>query len=100
MAVAASDEHEESVPADRGVPAISEPATSRLVAELVEREIVTRIAQQLPGPEPYERAAIFVTQMSGVIFHRYLLRVEPIASMPAEEIVQRLVPSLRRALEG
>ena len=79
--------------------AASEPALSRLVAELVEREIVARIAERIPGPEPYERAAIFVAQMSGVIFHRYLLRVEPIASMPVEEIVRRLVPSLRSALE-
>jgi hypothetical protein len=66
---------------------------------MVEREIVAKIAERLPGPEPYERAAIFVTQMSGVIFHRYLLRVEPIASMPVEEIVRRLVPSLRSTLE-
>lgn len=78
--------------------AIGETTTSVLVAELIEREIVARIAERLPGPEPYERAAIFVTQMSGVIFHRYLLRVEPIASMPAEEIVRRLAPSLRLAL--
>lgn len=79
--------------------AIGETALSQLVAEMIEREIVARIAERLPGPEPYERAAIFVTQMSGVIFHRYLLRVEPIASMPVEEIVRRLVPSLQSALE-
>jgi AcrR family transcriptional regulator len=79
--------------------ATSEPAMNRLVAEAVEREIIARISDRLPGPDSQGRAAIFCAQISGVIFSRYLLRLEPLASMPNEELVRRLGPPLQLTLK-
>jgi AcrR family transcriptional regulator len=79
--------------------AIGEPATQRLVAEAVEREIIDRLASRLRGPDRDRRAAIFCSQMSGIIFSRYLLRVEPLATMTTEEIARRLAPSLQLILD-
>jgi hypothetical protein len=42
----------------------------------------------------------FCTQMAGIIVTRYLLRVEPIASMPAEEVARLYGPAVRAALQG
>jgi hypothetical protein len=38
--------------------------------------------------------------MMGLIFMRYLLEVEPIASMPAEELVAIYAPTIQRYLTG
>lgn len=78
--------------------ATSDPAVRRLAAEAVAREIMTPLAERIGGPDAGTRAAAFGAQVSGVIFSRYLLRIEPIASMPAEEIVRALAPSLALAL--
>ncbi len=77
---------------------LSDPGVRRLAAEAVAREIVAPLAERIGGPDAGTRAAAFGTQVSGVIFSRYLLRIEPIASMPAEEIVRALAPSLALTL--
>jgi AcrR family transcriptional regulator len=78
--------------------ALSEPGVAQLLREAVQREMVERIAQRLGGEGARTRAAMLSVQLSGVIFTRYVLQLEPIASMPADEIVRRLAPSLRLAV--
>ena len=79
--------------------AASEPDVNRLVSEVVASEIVARLADRLPGPAALQRAAAFCTQMAGVVFSRYLLRVEPVASMPVDDVVRHLAPSLQLSLQ-
>jgi AcrR family transcriptional regulator len=71
---------------------------TRVVREAVGREIVDRLAKRLGGAAASQRAAAMSTQMAGLVFARYLLRLEPIASMSVEEVVQRLAPSLQLAI--
>jgi AcrR family transcriptional regulator len=78
--------------------ATSDPDLQRLVREFVEREIIGRIAVRIGGPAATERAAIFAATISGLLFSRHLLGVEPIASMDADELARRLGPSLQLAL--
>lgn len=78
--------------------ATAEPDLARLVREAVGREIVTRLAARLGGVGAEQRAAAFTTQIAGIVYARYLLRLEPIASMPAADVVARLAPSLQLAL--
>jgi AcrR family transcriptional regulator len=78
--------------------AVADPEVTRLLRELVSRELVDLLAERLGDPEGRERAGAFVAQMSGLIFSRYLLRLEPIATMTADEVVRRLAPSLEIAL--
>jgi AcrR family transcriptional regulator len=80
--------------------AANDPAISRLAAEMVEREIIARLADRIGGEDALRRAAALCAQMAGLIFSRYLLRLEPIASMPAEDIIRALEPSLAEALFG
>ncbi|MFD5818598.1 TetR family transcriptional regulator [Streptomyces sp. NPDC127038] len=80
--------------------AIDDDALGSLVKEAVEREIVERIAGLVPGRDARQRAAAFTTVVAGLITTRYLLRLEPIASMPSDEVVRYMSPHLRQALRG
>jgi AcrR family transcriptional regulator len=80
------------------IAATTEPDLNRLVAEAVGGEIVARLAERLGGRDASHRAAAFSTQIAGVVYARYLLRLEPIASMSVAEVVRHLAPSLQLAL--
>ncbi|MER5468137.1 TetR family transcriptional regulator [Streptomyces sp. NPDC002685] len=80
--------------------AIDDDPVGELVKEAVEREIVDRIATLVPGRNARQRAGSFTTVIAGLIATRYLLRLEPIVSMTADEVVRFVSPQLRQALRG
>jgi AcrR family transcriptional regulator len=79
-------------------------ATNEEVAALlrgfIEREIVSRLAARLDVPDAAERAELAAAQLVGTAMLRLIVRVEPLASMPQEELVARLAPVLQRHLTG
>jgi AcrR family transcriptional regulator len=79
--------------------ALNDPTMTNLVRDGIVREIIDKVAERLGGPDGAGRAAAFAIQAAGVIFTRYLLKVEPIASMSADEIVRHLAPSLQLVLD-
>jgi AcrR family transcriptional regulator len=81
-----------------GAALLQEPELTRLFREVLEREIVGRVADHLGGADAPYRAAAFSAQVAGVIFSRYLLQLEPIASMSGDELVRCLAPAMRAAL--
>jgi hypothetical protein len=46
------------------------------------------------------RAQFFVSQLMGVVMARYIVKVEPFASLPAEQIAQTVGPNMQRYLTG
>lgn len=80
--------------------AVQDPDLTRLVRELLEREVVGRIADHIGGPGATARAGAFGVQLSGLIFARYILALEPLASMTPDELIRHLSPGLRAALRG
>lgn len=78
--------------------AASDPTMGRLIAEMVERDLIDPVARRLSGATARDRAAAFCTGTAGLIFLRYMLRAEPVASMPAERLVELLAPALQTAL--
>lgn len=90
---------------ERGAPlhvmlraAAHDPDVARLVSEMAEREIVGRIAERLGGADARQRAGMFAAQITGLIFTRYLVQLDPIATMRADELVRRMAPGLRAVL--
>jgi AcrR family transcriptional regulator len=75
------------------------PATERL-REFVQAELLARIAGRLDVPDADRRAALFGSQLIGLLLYRHVLHVEPVAAMPAEELVRRAAPALQRHLAG
>ena len=80
--------------------AITDPDVARLFREMAEREMIGRIAERLGGPDATRRAAVAASQMAGMIFMRYVLALEPLASMPIDELTGRMTPALAAALTG
>jgi len=94
--------HPERGPALRALAqaALFDPEVSRLFREMAEREMVGRIAERLGGADASARAALAASQVAGLIFLRYVLRLEPLASLSVDELVARMTPPLRSALTG
>ena len=63
---------------------------------LVERGL----GELLPGPDPRLRAQLVATQMLGLLLARYVLALEPLASLPREDVVALVGPNLQRYLEA
>ena len=49
---------------------------------------------------PEHRMTLVASQMVGLIMLRYVLRVEPLASMPHEQVVATYAPTLQRYFTG
>ncbi|WP_328465290.1 TetR/AcrR family transcriptional regulator [Streptomyces sp. NBC_00448] len=80
--------------------AAADEALAALLREMLEREVFGRIAERIGGANAQARAMAFGAQMAGIIMTRYVLRLEPIASMSVDDIVRHFGPSLRLALQG
>jgi AcrR family transcriptional regulator len=80
---------------------VRDPHVARTFREVIEQEMLPAIADRLGGgADATRRASVATSQLAGMILTRYVLRVEPIASMPHAEVVRRMAPGLRAALVG
>lgn len=78
--------------------ASSEPDAARLLREFLMREIIGPVAEALGSDEPELRVSLVGSQIIGLMMARYIARVEPLASLPAERVVQLVGPTLQRYL--
>jgi len=60
--------------------------------------LVARI--DLPAGTGRLRAEFVATQMTGVMLVRYVLAFEPLASLPSEQVVEVIAPTLQRYFTG
>lgn len=80
--------------------AAAEPEIARLVKEQVSARIVAGLALGLEADDALVRASLVASQVIGLITARYVIRVEPLASLPPEALVAALAPNLQRYLTG
>ncbi len=69
-----------------------------LFREMLEHELLARIAARLRGPDATVRAAAFCTQVAGIVVTRYVLRLRVVAAMAPDELVRTFAPALRATL--
>ncbi len=72
------------------------PGASLALREFITREIVGRVSAV---SDPL-RATLVASQIMGLIAARYVARIEPLASLPAEDVVPLVAPTLQRYLDG
>lgn len=78
--------------------AISSEASSHLLRDGLLRLILEQIAA-VPGiDDPERRGNLVASQIVGLIMTRYVVGIEPLASMPADEVVEAIGPTLQRYL--
>jgi AcrR family transcriptional regulator len=79
---------------------LTDPSSKELMRDGFLKIVIGPIGQALGIDEPDRRMPLVASQMMGLIFMRYLLQVEPIASMPADEVVATYAPTIQRYLTG
>jgi AcrR family transcriptional regulator len=77
----------------------NELAAERLRA-IFREQVTTALAVALPPDERAERSALVATQLIGLATCRYILHLDPVATMPIDALVQRYAPTLQRYLTG
>lgn len=76
-----------------------EPGRS-IVETAMRRFVFGHLVEALDLDEGDRRFGLVVSQMAGLVMTRYVLEIEPVASMPREELVAWLGPTLQRYLTG
>jgi AcrR family transcriptional regulator len=73
-----------------------------LARSFLEQVIVAEVAARVDNPPGTGilRAQFFASQLMGVVMARYIVQIEPFASLPAEQIVATIGPNLQRYLTG
>lgn len=80
--------------------AAHDAALASLVKEMVEREMIDKVATRIGGADAHKRAAAFCGQIAGLIVTRYILHLEPVCSMTHDEIIRLSAPPLHLALRS
>jgi AcrR family transcriptional regulator len=81
---------------------------SSLVSEAPETLLQQGMLRMILGPlraalapdEADRRVQLVISQLSGLVLTRYLVALEPLASMPAEDVVAWVAPTVQRYLDG
>jgi AcrR family transcriptional regulator len=76
-----------------------EPA-ERQLREFLERDLLTPLVSALGGDQPALRANLVAIQLLGLGMARYVLRFQPLASLPPAQVVDLVGPAVQAALSG
>ena len=79
---------------------IMDPAANRLLSEGVLPVVIEPIGVALGIDRPSERMPLVASQVIGLILMRYVLVVEPLASMPRDRVIATYAPTIQRYLTG
>ena len=79
--------------------ASSNPDAAALVRETVTRDL-GRLVSALTDDAPETRAVLVGSQIVGLALARHVVRVEPLASLPAADVVDYLAPVFQHYLVG
>lgn len=78
--------------------AASEPEVARMMREFLEREVVTPVAELLDSDDARFRVNLVGSQIVGLVMARYVVALEPLASMPAKRVAAAIATTLERYL--
>jgi AcrR family transcriptional regulator len=79
---------------------VSSDEVARMMREGISEMVVQPISQMLEVPDAQLRVGLVATQLVGAAVVRYLVGLEPIASVDVETLIDRLAPVLQQHLTG
>jgi AcrR family transcriptional regulator len=94
------DDEQARLPMLALVRGILEPGGQQLARDGFLRMVLAPIGAGLGLEDADRRLTLVGTQLVGIVVLRYLLAVEPLASLPAEELVAVYAPTIQRYLSG
>ena len=80
--------------------AASEPEVARMLREFLTRELFAPAAEMLGSQDGPFRANLVGSQIVGLVKCRYVIAIEPLASMPPTAVAAAVAPTLQRYLLG
>ncbi|MBP1819774.1 TetR family transcriptional regulator [Mycobacterium sp. OAE908] len=72
--------------------------SANLVRQFIQGQVYAHIAAALKAPDAELRIDLAMSQLLGMAYLRHILRVEPVASTPVEELIERIAPIVSRHL--
>jgi AcrR family transcriptional regulator len=72
--------------------------SANLVRQFIQGQVYAQIAAGLGEPDAELRIDLAMSQLLGIAYLRHILRVDPIASTPVEELIRRVAPVIRSHL--
>ncbi|GAA1849421.1 TetR family transcriptional regulator [Myceligenerans crystallogenes] len=79
---------------------LGSPELRSLMPQFLLAEVLGPIARNLPSEDAALRTSLLGSQMIGLAMARYVVGLEPIASLPADGVVAAVAPNLQRYLTG
>ncbi len=72
--------------------------SANLVRQFIQGQVYQHIAAGVGGHDAQLRIDLAMAQLLGIAYLRHVLRVEPIASTPVDELVRSVAPAITRHL--
>jgi AcrR family transcriptional regulator len=82
--------------------AMSNEWTARLMREFLTTQILRRVVAEIdldPREAPL-RVSLVASQMAGLAMMRYIIKLEPLASLPSDRVVALVGPTIQRYITG
>ncbi len=80
--------------------AATEPAAARLVRDLVHTQILGPLTAAIGADDADLRASLLGSQVVGLTFARYVVGIEPLASLPLDQVAAAIAPAMQHYLTG
>lgn len=77
-----------------------DPRVREAFREYIETQVIGRLADLAGGPDAAKRVSAVASVVVGLFLTRYVVQVEPIASMSRAEVVRNLSPAIDAGLAG
>lgn len=74
--------------------------SANLVRQFIQGQVYSQIAAGLDEPDAELRIDLAMSQLLGIAYLRHILKVDPVASTPVDELVERVGPVISRHLTG
>jgi AcrR family transcriptional regulator len=69
-----------------------------MMREFISREVLGRLAKALQVDQPELRASLAASSLIGLAMVRYVVKLEPLASAPSDQVASWVGPTVRRYL--
>jgi AcrR family transcriptional regulator len=80
--------------------AAHEPRTREKLKAFIAGSLLPAVAERIEGDERLVRASLIATQVLGLVMVRYVWQIEPLSSLPEDELVAAVAPTIQRYLTG
>ncbi len=72
---------------------------ARGMQDFIERSIVDRLVRVVGVPDARLRVNLIISYLMGIGTSRYVIRLEPLASMPEEDVIKLVAPTIQNWLD-